>query len=293
MTHYFSLAFEGGRFCTTFAKIPLEWAFAELWTRQDCLATEKGNGRLMAMGYPEIKNEDETYSRKESAFKYTSTIMIDCDNLSHNQNILNEFNDFISQYEHWTWESASSNTDRCPYPKFRAVIPLDHEISWSKHTKKAIGMLFPDFVDEGASWFEEPLLDKSNTITHHEGKLFPSALLEQYINMLERDEQRKLEAIEQANERRKQWMVEHPDEQRKLDPRKLPCVKKYLEGSWGEGTDRRPRAHAAIYGMLAHDVPQEEIREIILSGPAAQFKRFLQDSINSCARALGKARFTI
>lgn len=286
MEHYFSYMKKPGRDSKQSVRLSIEEAFNVLWTPQNTTASEKGNGSLMAMGYDNTREFLD--DRKEHLFTHMSLMMIDCDNgekdkpSTWDKDIITKFNTYLGNYEFWTYESASSTQDR---PKFRGIVPLDREVEWTKFNKKAIGHLFSMFVDEGASWFEEPLLPKLNTIKHHEGKLFPASVLEKNINMLMEDDERKMDEIRRRQIAYNQYRLTHPDYQpRKLDPHNLPCVKKYLEGSWCEGTDRRPRAHAAIYGMVSKDIPSEEIYDIIMSGPASEFKEFLHNSfIDSCA----------
>ena len=170
-------------------------------------------------------------------------MMIDCDNLTYDKDIMRKFADYLTNYEYWTYESASSTPER---PKFRAIVPLDAEIEWTQFNKKAIGHLFSMFVDEGASWFEEPLLPKLNTIIHHEGKLFPAKVLEKTIQLLMADYEKKNEEYMMKRNKDMLWRMSHP-EQYASSWRNLPSVKKCLSGlSKGE---RDSSINAACYAM--------------------------------------------
>ena len=241
MEHYFSYMIEGGRAAKKSLRLSIEESFNILWTPEHTKAIEKGTGSLMAMGYDNTKESlDE---RKEALFTHMSVMMIDCDNLTYDKDIMNKFSDYLTNYEYWTYESASSTPDR---PKFRAIVPLDAEIEWTQFNKKAIGHLFSMFVDEGASWFEEPLLPKLNTIIHHKGKLFPSKILSKIIEDLKRQYE-EAESSRQFNELKfSLYKMRHP-EQNSSSWRNLPSVKKCLSGlSKGE---RDSSINAACYAM--------------------------------------------
>ena len=241
MEHYFSYMIEGGRAAKKSLRLSIEESFNILWTPEHTKAIEKGTGSLMAMGYDNTKESlDE---RKEALFTHMSVMMIDCDNLTYDKDIMNKFSDYLMNYEYWTYESASSTPER---PKFRAIVPLDAEIEWTQFNKKAIGHLFSMFVDEGASWFEEPLLPKLNTIKHHEGKLFPSKILSKIIEDLKRQYE-EAESSRQLNELKfSLYKMRHP-EQNASSWRNLPSVKKCLSGlSKGE---RDSSINAACYAM--------------------------------------------
>ena len=287
--HCFSVMYAKGQTAKKSYRESLEYAMEHIWNNPSNLSETKETSHLMAMGYDHTKEVLD--DRKEHLFTKMSIMMIDCDNKKTNkdQNIIDKFNEYLANYDFWIYESASSNTPDNPYPRFRALIPLDSEIEWTEFNKKAIGHLFSMFVDDGASWFYEPTRDKFNTIKHHKGKLFPARVLQKVIDDLREDHERKMKEIEDRNNQIKLWRMRHPEYQpKKLDPHNLPCVKKYLDGSWSEGTDRRPRAHAAIYGMVAKDVPSEEIFDIIMSGPASEFKEFLHNSFRDSCSSLHK-----
>ena len=285
--HCFSMMYAKGHTARKNYRESLEWVLEHRWNNPSSLSETKDTAHLMAMGYDHTKEVLD--DRKEHLFNRMSIMMIDCDNTSKDPEIMTKFNEYLRNYDFWTYESASSNTPEKPYPRFRALIPMDSEIEWTRFNKKAIGHLFSMFVDDGASWFYEPTRSKFNTITHHTGKLFPAMVLQKYIDQLRTDHERKMREIEDRSNKMKLWRLRHPEYQPgKLDPRNLPCVKKYLEGSWNEGTDRRPRAHAAIYGMVAKDIPSDEIRDIIMSGPASQFREFLHNSFRDSCTSLNK-----
>ena len=288
--HCFSMMYAEGPTAKKSYRESLENILSTRWSNPMNLSETKETSHLMAMGYDHTKEVlDE---RKEKLFTKMSIIMIDCDNTektNKDPNIIAKFQECMTNYEYVIWESASSNSVDKPYPKFRALIPLDSEIEWTEFNKKAIGHLFSMFVDDGASWFYEPVRYKFNTIQHHKGKLFPARVLQNVIDQLMVVKRINEEEIRRRQMNFNMWKLAHPEYQpKKLDPHNLPCVKKYLDGSWSEGTDRRPRAHAAIYGMLAKDVPSEEIFDIIMSGPASEFKEFLHNSFRDSCSSLHK-----
>lgn len=274
--HQIGLCLGKGKGATSMVTMNLAEVLSN-WQTDDYLVAEKERSRLMTMGYRCTKS---LYQRLEESFEKYGVMFVDCDNTKTNgaSDILDRFNAMLDGYEHWTYETASS-TKECP--RFRGMIPLDAELEWKGAiSKKAIGVLFSDFVDDGASWFYEPTLGKLDTLKHYDGIQYPSTRVSEIVSSLEANE--KVESYL----REKKTELLYGDRRRgnaKCDPYKLPCVKKYLEGSWGEGTDRRPRAHAAIFGMIKCDVPSDEIYDVIMAGPASEFRRFLRDSFrDSC-----------
>lgn len=224
MEHYFSYMIEGGRAAKKSLRLSIEESFNILWTPEHTKAIEKGTGSLMAMGYD--KTKESLDERKEALFTHMSVMMIDCDNLTYDKDIMRKFEDYLTNYEYWTYESASSTPDR---PKFRAIVPLDAEIEWTQFNKKAIGHLFSMFVDEGASWFEEPLLPKLNTIKHHEGKLFPAKVLEKTIQLLRADYEKKNDEYMMKRNKDMLWRMRHPDYNRHNNVSNNAKVRHYLD----------------------------------------------------------------
>lgn len=226
--HYFSIMIKGGRDKIHNGVYSIEDAIEHVWIpSNELLASVKGEGRLMAMGYN--AGAGEMFGRKETLFTHMSVMMIDCDNKKTNGDpkVMDMFNEYMNNYEFWTYESASS-TSECP--RFRALIPLDRPLRWSKHTKKAIGRLFSMFVDDGASWFEEPLRHKLSTIKHHEGKEFPASVLENVIVQLEDDEKIRMDEYENKSNQIKLWRLRHPEYQpKKVNVSNNEKVRHYLD----------------------------------------------------------------
>lgn len=276
--HNFSIMIEGGRDKIHNGVYSIEDAVSKVWiSSNQSLASVKGEGRLMAMGYN--TNYPQIYARKEEFFNEMSVIMIDCDNKKTNcdPNIIERFNEYMNNYEFWTYESASS-TKECP--KFRAIIPLDRPLRWSKHTKKAIGHLFSMFVDDGASWFEEPLRHKLPTIKHHEGKEFPASVLEKVIVQLEDDEKRRMEEYENKNNQMKLWRLRHPEYQPKqVNVSTNDKVRHYLDTPYskmtGNGDSDNSLYRAICVCLSAND---ENTLEDVLN--KARLERWSNNELN-------------
>lgn len=221
--HYFSLMYNGGRKSTHSYKLDLRCVIADFW-KPGNLASNKGNGRLMAMGY--VEGADELFSREESVFTHMSVMMIDCDNKTNDPHIVDKFRDYLANYEYWIYETASSTKE---HPTFRAFIPLDRPVRWTRYNKKAIGHLFHLFVDMGASWFEEPLSTKLHTLQHHDGKMFSAATLEAVISKLEESERVKEKEYRFAHERHRMWMLRNLDKVTKVNVSNNEKVRHYLD----------------------------------------------------------------
>lgn len=239
MEHMIALCKDLGNESRLVLTKPLRRVIDEIWSNPDALQLEKHDSRLLSMGYSKIDGE---YHRGESSFTNISVMIIDCDNKQNDRNILKRFNHYIGSYEHWTYESASSTED-CP--KFRAIIPLDSEIEWTKYTKSAISQLFSIFADDHASWFYEPTRGKQHTLTHHDGKLFPSKAITHYVNKMEKEEQMRLDA---EKLHRMMWKLNHPNQENNPEGwRNLPSVKKCLSGLCRGERDNS--LNAACYAM--------------------------------------------
>lgn len=239
MEHMIALCKELGNESNVVLTKPLRGVIDEIWSNPNNLQLDKHDSRLVSMGYAKIDGE---YHRGESNFTNISVLFIDCDNPQMDKSIIKRFNDYVANYEHWTYESASSSEER---PKFRAIIPLDNEISWTKYTKSAISHLFAMFADDCASWFYEPTRGKQQTLTHHEGRLFPSKVIENYVQKMEKEEQERIDA---EKLHRMMWKMNHPNQQHNPEGwRNLPSVKKCL-GGLCQG-ERDNSLNAACYAM--------------------------------------------
>lgn len=283
MTHYVGMCVEPGFDASEVLTKPLRGVINEIWLgieQSKWLQENKADSRLITMGYAKTL---EPYHRGFESFTHLSVVFIDCDNLGFEKDIIDKFNKKLDGYEFWTYETSSSTPER---PKFRGIVPLDSEIEWNgKKTKDAIGSLFKEFVDDGASWFYEPTLGKIGTLKHHDGVLFPSARINGIVESLKAQE-----AFNQAMIIQNQTMIKakYGNSRRATDPHNLPKVKEYLNGSWSEGTDRRPRANSAIYSMVSLDIPPDEIYAVIMEGPAAKFRSYLRDSFRGACSKLHK-----
>lgn len=155
-----------------------------------------------------------------------STIMIDCDNPEADIDIMEKFKARMSNWDYMLYETASSTPER---PKFRAIIPMDDVLSWSKYVKKAVFNLFSEFADPRASWFYAPTRDKLHTIYENQtGNWFPSKEVLEKANHIEQMEILETQRRDMAHMR---WRLSHPDQQPNPEGwRNLPSVKKCLEG---------------------------------------------------------------
>lgn len=177
MEHFISVCAERGNRCAVAGKVKLEEAIEFLSTEK--LAGEsKEDCVLIFNGY---NDAEERYSRCESKLNRFSTVFIDCDNPQSNPNLIEEFKEVLRNYDYYLYETYSSTAER---PKFRAIIPLDEELEWTKYAKSAIFNIFSKFADEKASWFYSPTKNKLSTVIHHEGKLFPSRILKSAIEKI-------------------------------------------------------------------------------------------------------------
>ena len=207
-------------------------------------AEKKDDSMLVFNGY----NSDlAEYPRKESEVNRFSSIFIDCDNgkdkdpSTWDKDIIEKFKEAMQNYQYMIYETASSTKER---PKFRAIIPLDGIMAWSKDAKQAIFQLFKRFADEKASWFYAPTLDKLETIYSHEGDWFPCRLIYDKISELKKLAQQKQSnaILQQIRMARLYHHQRNPN-----GWRNLPSVKKCLEGlSKGE---RDNALCAACYAM--------------------------------------------
>lgn len=244
--HFISICLDPGREPKFSARVGLEEAFVHLWSDIGNLYEAKGDGHLIAMGY---NSKWEKYPRLESSFDSISTMFIDCDNAQEDPQLLEKFKDRMKNYEFWTWETPSSTPTR---PKFRAIVPLDKAIEWTpRFTKKAIASIFHEYADEGASWFEEPLAPKFDTIFHHEGNLYPSNSLKWKVIALESEEREKEDERCLAQANHQQWMLRNIASVTSLRNtegwRNFSSVKKCLEGL--QKGERDNSLNAACYAM--------------------------------------------
>lgn len=186
MKHYISV--DCGSTFGEAKKVELVEALTFLCQPQNASPT-KENALLMFNGYSSTKDE---YHRSESNLDRFSTLMIDCDNDEKNPNIIDEFKQAMKNYDYLLYETFSSTKEQ---PKFRAIIPLDSELVWSKKAKAAILHTFSKFADEKASWFYAPTLNRLNTIEDHDvGREFPARVIQNAIDKITQQEE-----VEEAN----------------------------------------------------------------------------------------------
>lgn len=220
MKHYISIC--AGNKAETARRIDLfEWSV--LASLPEYAAEKKDDSMLVFSGYSPDLDE---YPRLEKHLTRFSSMFIDCDNPEGDKDIIERFKERMSNWDYMIYQTASSTPE---LPKFRALIPLDGELTWSKYVKKAVFEMFSEFADPRASWFYAPTRDKLHTIYENTtGNWFPSKEVLERANRIEQMELLESQRRDMANMR---WILSHPDQ--KPNPegwRNLPSVKKCLEG---------------------------------------------------------------
>ena len=113
-----------------------------------------------------------------------NVLFIDCDNENSDRGILEKFHSDMKEYTYLTWETFSSTEER---PKFRALIPLDKTIQYTKDVKKSVAHIFEEYSDQKASWYFAPDALHLRTLHFNKGTLFPSEHITSFAEKLKRD----------------------------------------------------------------------------------------------------------
>lgn len=213
--------------------------------------------------HPAYIASDKPYMRLESKLERFSVIMIDCDNKTNDPDIINKWFAAMGCYDFIIYETYSS-TKECP--KFRAIIPMDEELQWSKNAKTAIIDTFAQFTDKQASWYYAPTRNKLDTVRANKaGIKFPAKTLKDRIGTLElmekiEENQRALEHAKWEDRKQAGWVRERG----RKDYHELPLVQEYMSAFKGE---RNSTAYKAACSMFARGYEDYEIKSMLNEGP--------------------------
>lgn len=227
MTHYISVCEDSGIKAETAIRVPLYEAVEYF---PSLARLNKTDNTLLFGGYFNLPN---SYSRLEGQdFMKMNVVLIDCDNGENNKpytwdkDIIQKFKDDMKNYQYVLWETFSSTPER---PKFRALIPLDATLDYTKDVKQAVFQVFRDYADAKASWFFAPDTRHLPTIYNKkDGVLFPSACIRKLADENASLRRRFDAEIERRATMRK--LVGNGAEHNPEGWRNLPSVKKCLEG---------------------------------------------------------------
>ena len=244
MTHYISVSEDAGTMGKTALRVPLYDAVEHFG---DIARLNKLDNTLLFGGYFDIP---DPYSRLENQeHMKMNVVLIDCDNGKDGQphtwdkDIIQKFKADMEKYQYVIWETYSSTPER---PKFRALIPIDATLKFTKDIKHAVFQVFRDYADPRASWFFAPDTRHLSTVYHKvEGELFPSCHILKLAQEIERTRKMFEAEIERRSAMRK---VFHKDAEHNPDGwRNLPSVKHCLEGLMKGERDNS--LNAACYAM--------------------------------------------
>lgn len=271
MKHYISVGTDAKS--NDCARISLEEALRFLLVPEN--ASEEKGGWLF---HPAYNESEQNYKRWESQMDKFSTIMIDCDNKTKDPDIINKWYEAMGGYDFIIYETYSSTKE---LPKFRAIIPMDEELQWSKNAKIAIFNTFTQFTDDKATWYFAPTRNKLNTVkANNAGRKFPAKLLKEKIDTLNLIEQiqNTQRVLEQSKweERKEMGLVK---ERERKDYHELPLVQEYLSSFKGE---RNSSAHKAACSMFARGYSDFEIKSMLSEGPLDRSE--IQTVFNSAKR---------
>lgn len=256
--HYISVGAD--RYTSELRKIPLDEAINWFSVPENC-QVEKLDSVIILPAY---NSSLEAYPREEASSDLISTIFIDYDNDDEtpNMNAINEFKEEMKDYDYWLYETNSSMSEEKPYPKFRAIIPLDKSIKWGDTTKTAITETFKKYQDKCATWFFAPTRNKVHTLEHHEGKPFSSNVIVMKMALADLDEQIRMNNIELAKKKREAhgWTSSNS----RKDYHELPLVQEYFSTMKG---GRNTSAHKAACSMFARGYEDYEIKSMLSEGP--------------------------
>lgn len=227
MTHYISVSEDAGTMGKTALRVPLYDAVEHF---PDIARLNKLDNTLLFGGYFDVP---DSYSRLENQeYMKMNVVLIDCDNGKDAQphtwdkDIIQKFKADMAQYQYVIWETYSSTPER---PKFRALIPIDKTLKFTKDVKQAVFQVFRDYADPRASWFFAPDTRHLKTVYHKsDGELFPSCHIMRFADEIARTRKLFEAEIERRASMRK---VFHSDWKNNSEGwRNLPSVKHCLEG---------------------------------------------------------------
>ena len=239
MTHYISICKEQGTTCNMAVKAPLSECLSYICRPENSKANKTDNFLL----FPAYSHSETEYPRWESRVDRFSVIVLDCDNHQCDPSIIDKFKERMKPYNYLIYETFSS-TRECP--KFRAIIPLDDELVWSKSAKKAIFERFKDIADFKASWFFSPDANHLDTVYEHDGIEYSASSLLEDINKIE-DRRKFEEDMYKLKSRISSWHGKGNERKNPEGWRFLPSVKKCLEGL--HVGERDSSLNAACYAM--------------------------------------------
>lgn len=257
MTHYISVSEDAGTMGKTALRVPLYDAVEHF---PDIARLNKLDNTLLFGGYFDVP---DSYSRLEGQeYMKMNVVFIDCDNgkdgqpLTWDKDIIKKFKADMEKYQYVIWETYSSTPER---PKFRALIPLDATLNYTKDVKQAVFQMFRDYADPRASWFFAPDTRHLPTVCHKaDGELFPSCHIRRLADEIARTRSLFEAEIERRCSMRKLFHLDaehNPEGWRKFD-----TVTKCLEGLV-EG-ERDSSLNAACYAMDKNGY-REHIREFL------------------------------
>lgn len=249
--------------------------FVEFLRKLKELAGEdKYDCHLMYGAYLDV---DEDYERLEVEGMKMGVVCIDCDNEGRDRDIIEKFKKDMEKYVYVLWETYSSTSE---VPKFRALIPLDADISYDAGVKKGIVRIWRDYADKAATWFFTPDRRHLEGIVFHKGEmLFPSAkIIEAKKKVEEEIEKERLKDVfaMQLEILKKGYILSgegHFDMENGW--RRLPSVKECLEFGVRKG-ERDMKLNAACYAMFkqGYDLKRDEfLREVYIEGYDAESLR--------------------
>lgn len=235
MKHYISICCDLNS--KEFKRVELVEAFSWLCRPENTKERKEENFLI----HPAYCSTMDTYPRIESVLDWFSVVVLDCDNDKSNPDtkIIAGFKESMDGYDYLIYETASS-TPECP--KFRAIVPLDGELQWSKYAKTAIFHRFKGIADFRATWFFSPNTSKLPTVYDHDvGRMFPARVIDNDIQKMIREDRLK----ETRN-----FLLRERFATKAKDPngwRHLPSVKHCLEGL--QVGERDNSLCAACYAM--------------------------------------------
>lgn len=243
MTHYISVCEDAGTKATTALRVPLQDAVEHF---PDMASPNKTDNTLLFGGYFDLPC---AYSRSEGQdYMKMNVVLIDCDNGENNKpytwdkDIIQKFKADMADYQYIIWETYSSTAER---PKFRALIPIDGTLKYTKEVKQAVFKVFRDYADAHASWFFAPDTAHLPTVYHKsEGKLFSASCIERIA-----DDMLTTRRLMDAEQQRRSAIrsILSPSSRNVDGWRNLPSVKKCLEGIYKGERDNS--LCAACYAM--------------------------------------------
>lgn len=159
-----------GRECTILETVTLGALFGNPKALLDHVGTVKGlDTAYFCMGFN--SKADGPYERSYGPLDKIEVVAIDCDNPQGDRTALDAFRREFASYHYILWETPSSTPER---PRFRALLPLDRPLDFSREAMEAIREKFDKWTDEAAVWFDLPIKDKLHTLEVNEGRFTSS-----------------------------------------------------------------------------------------------------------------------